>query len=277
MARIVAAWILVSLLGVTVAAQQPKRVFDVTSVKRSNAPADTPSPFHFPPNRFVAKNLALRIVISALYSVDDTRITDRVEGGPSWLDTDEYDIEGKVTDGNPSQETLKEMARSLLEDRFQLRIRREIQKGPVYELLAGSNGKFGDQFTPSSGDDCTTDPRASFAKKIPLCGLGLITTPTEMGVSGYNLTTDRIATHLRVLAGRPVIDRTGLSGTFSFKVTVPRQEENPASVIGGASIPGGWRALVPTAVREQLGLRLVSATGPVEVLVIESIERPTEN
>ena len=278
MVRTIACWVMAMLLGVTTLAQESKPKFEVTSVRRSIAPEGSPAPFHFPPGRFVTRNISLRTVITALYSGDDGRMADRVMGGPNWIDTDEYDIEGKALEGNPSQETLKSMARSLLEDRFQLKVRRELQQGPVYELVvASANGKFGSQFNASSGDDCTTDPKASFAKKVPLCGLGLITTPAEMGVSGYNITMDQIALHLRTLAGRPVLNRTALAGTFSFKVSVPRQDETPSGLVGGAVSPGGWRALVPNAVREQLGLRLVNATGPVDVLVIDSIQRPTEN
>ena len=98
MTRHVAFWILVTLFGVSLAAQQAKPTFDVTSVKRSNAPAESPSPYQFSPRRFVARNISLRLVIAALYS-DDNRLTDRVDGGPKWIDTDAYDIEGKVLEG----------------------------------------------------------------------------------------------------------------------------------------------------------------------------------
>ena len=273
-----AVWILVGLLGAATSAQQPNPTFDVTSVKRSNAKPDDPSPFQLAAGRFVTRKARVRTVIEFLYLGDDGRVADRVVGGPNWIDTDEYDLEGKTVEGNPPEATLRAMARSLLEDRFQLRIRREVQQGPVYELVVASGeGKLGRQLKPSNGDDCTTDPRASFIKKVPVCGLGLPMSASEIGVSGYHLTMEQIAQHMRVITGRPVINRTGLDGKFSFSVTVPRQVEALSGPVGGAADPLGWRALVPDAVREQLGLRLANATGPVDVLVIDSIQRPTEN
>jgi uncharacterized protein (TIGR03435 family) len=269
----------VGLLAFAVSAQEPRPTFDVTSVKRNMTEGPAASPLSFSPGRFVARNLTLRMVIAFVYREEHEGWTDRHEGGPSWLDTHLYDIEGKVLEGNPPPETLRAMARALLEDRFQLRVRRETREGPVFNLvLDRSDGRLGDHLRPSTGGDCTEDRKAAFATKVPVCGVGLGFEGADLQVKGHYVTPDQMTSHIRGFLDRPVINRTNLSGHFSFELKVTRPPEGNVDVPGGDAVaPGGLSALVPTAVREQLGLRLVNASGPVRVLVIDSVQQPTEN
>ena len=270
-------WCLVSLLLVaTISAQAPRPTFDVTSVRRSKAEPNAPSPIHFLPGRFVARSLPLSFVIAFLYG-DGGRLANRMIRGPGWVNTDAYDIEGSV-EGDPPQETLRLMARALLEDRFQLRVRTETREGPVYELHVAPDGKLGEQLRPSTGRDCITNPVAAFTMQSPACGSSMDSRPNELVLKAYNVPMAQIAGLLGGLVDRPLINRTNLSGNYSFELRIPRQEELPVGFAGGiAGSPGGLTSLVQVSVREQLGLRISVATGPVDVLVIDSVERPTEN
>jgi uncharacterized protein (TIGR03435 family) len=258
------------------AVAQSRATFDVTMVRRSSGAPGTPVLSNFQPGRFHATNITLRTVIAFLY-IDGTRVPYRILGGPDWLDAHAFDIEGKVLEGTPSQETLRLMAQALLADRFGLKVHYEDHDSPVYELvLQRADGRLGEGLHPSTGSDCASGSTPAAAATIPRCGLFLSYGSEDLILSGNNVPMDQVARHIQTVAGRPVIDRTGLTGGFSFRLSVPRRTRLDADS-GVASMPGGVSAMLPAAVSDQLGLKLVAARGPVEVLVIDSVQLPTEN
>jgi len=206
---------------------------------------------------------------------------------PNWSMTDRFDIEAR-TDGNPARDTkdqMRRMMRTLLADRFKLAIHTETREDNVLALMAVKPGKTGRLLQPHPGDSCHTDPPPppnELAGPFPaLCG-GLVpmppTAPGLIRMGGRSITMPFIANLLTSMGAfdRPVIDQTGLAGTFDFAVewapdAGPRQSlgaEPPADLPGPVFID---------AVREQLGLKLERQKGPVEVLVLDHVERPTSN
>jgi uncharacterized protein (TIGR03435 family) len=195
------------------------------------------------------------MLITFAYNVKDFQLS----GGPGWANSELYDIVAKG-DGNATRPQLRLMLQALLKDRFKLALRRETKDVPIYELVVAKGG-------PKIQED-TTSPR----QRLAMTGVGkLIAQKTLLSV---------FAEFLGTLTGRPVVDKTGLPSTYTFKL-----EWTPA--VGEAGPPGPARPDVTpldssgpslfSALQEQLGLRLQSAKGPVESLVIEAAEKPTEN
>lgn len=253
------------LLG---AAAQPESTFDVASIKRSLKPRSTQ--IGFPPGGFIAVYTPLRPLISLIYGDDPET---EVIGGPAWVDFDPFDIEAKA-EGNPSPANLKVMARALLEDRFKLKAHHEQRETPVYALITRPAGETGPQLRLHVEGDCTADRRV-VTPTLPVCGFGLpVVGEKEIVLRGRDVTMNQIARNLKSFAGRPVLDRTGLAGRFSFELRVAR--ETPPGV-GSTAVPGISATLLADALREQLGLRLESTRGPVDVVVIDSVEQPAAN
>jgi uncharacterized protein (TIGR03435 family) len=200
-----------------------------------------------------------------------------VTGGPAWINTDRYTINAKA-EGNPARAMIMgPMLRVLLEDRFHLKIRRETREVPVYVL---SIAKGGAKLKPSREGSCPTPG-----------GPPGVSCPGSVWIArnGSNLVVDQQATmadFARMLIqrlDRPVIDKTGIAGMFDFHLefapdptmgNLPPRDPQGATA-DAAAPPGG--PSVFSAVQEQLGLKLDSAKGPGEVLVIDHVERPIEN
>jgi uncharacterized protein (TIGR03435 family) len=172
----------------------------------------------------------------------------QLSGGPSWMTTAGFYIDAKPDPGKPIPRgfaPVREMMRSLLEDRFKLAVHWETRQQPVYELvLARSGSKMKQADKP--GD-------ITFA-------------PGRLTSSGA--TTMTLSMMLEGPTGRMVIDKTGLTGLYAFSLEWA-PDDTPPDVATGPSLF--------TAIQEQLGLRLQSATGPVEMLVIDHAEKPSEN
>ncbi len=259
----------------------PHAEFEVASVKPT-ASADGRALLQAFQGRLTMTNLALRRLILIAYGVQDYQLS----GDPPWIDSDHYDIQAK-TDGNTSvQEMEGPMLQALLEDRFKMKIHRETRQLPVYELKVAKGGA---KLQPAKEGSCTPylvelPPPASApgASRPTYCGAriaveGLNRTLDGKGVSMEVLATNLSRTYNSVL-GRNVIDETGLTGTFDIRL---KWAIEPLS--SGPPAPGSAPAAEPTApsvftaLQEQLGLKLEAAKGPVEVLVIDHIEKPTEN
>ena len=179
---------------------------------------------------------------------------DQVSGGPSWIKSNHYDITAKaVGEGTLTAEEARRMMQALLADRFQLKIHRETKEVPTYALVVGKGGP---KLKPSSADA----PGSNFVRGT---AAGLMHMEATRG------TMERLATQLAGTAGRPVIDKTGLSGYYAF--TLDWTPENRISD-GDADT-----ATIFTAVQEQLGLKLEPTTGPLEMLIIDRAEKPSEN
>jgi uncharacterized protein (TIGR03435 family) len=264
--------VLAALLSTVLAAQQETPSFEVASIKPNNSPPFQDSSWGFPPGRLLVRNANMRLVIAMVYGEPRGFPIDRVLGGPSWLDTDRYDIEGKTVEPDPSEARLRAMARSLLERRFALRSHVERRELPIYTLTDDGTGTPRRQLRASDGRDCagTLTP----ADNLPRCGPSFLPAASAAGLvfSGYFVTMDEIASVLQPFVNRPLVNRTTIAGRLSFTLTVPRAFEAKA---GTAPDPGDSIALISQALQDQLGLRLTSSKGPVDVLVIDSVQRPT--
>jgi uncharacterized protein (TIGR03435 family) len=226
-------------------------------------------------------NLAPRRLILIAYDLQDYQLS----GDPSWADSEHYDVQAKA-DGNPSVREMEgPMLQVLLEDRFKLTLHRETRQLPVYELTIGKGGaklqssKEG-SCTPYSVDSPPTstpgEPRPNFCGFHMTPDDGLNRTLDGNGITMAALAANLSRTYVSPL-GRNVIDRTGLIGAYDVHLkwaidSLPAPagpNTTPPSDVTGPSIF--------TALQEQLGLKLESGKGPVEVFVIDHVEKPGAN
>ncbi len=270
--------------GSVLSAQAPTRAsFDVASVRpnRSNAPAESRFPLG-PGDAFVlgdlfaASNQPLIAYLRFAYKLGAGDLL----GLPGWVYTETFDIEARAS-GNPTKDQMRLMMRSLLADRFQVRTHTEQRTKPVFNLVLANNGKRGSRLLPDSDDGaCPPLPEAIKNQlqlpSIPCGSIGPLgaTAPDSGRLGGRRVTMAQLAGILSnpfTGVDRPVLDRTGLAGTFDFTLDwslAPDKAQPPGEDTG------------PTfreALQRQLGLRLTTATAPVDVLVIDRVERPEEN
>ena len=175
------------------------------------------------------------------------------------------------------------MMQVLLEDRFQLKIHRQTTEGPVYFLSVARGGPKLHSFTEGS---CTpyfsSDPPHSLQPGQEYCRSN-ISALSPASVEAKGATLDGFSKLLLPVLHRPVIDKTGITGRFDMRVEFSREGTEMAAMPlmrDGVPIPASDPTGIPsifTALQEQLGLRLEPAKGPVEVFVIDRIERPAEN
>jgi uncharacterized protein (TIGR03435 family) len=266
-----AAWASVACLGIAavipLGAQAPptaRPAFDAASVRLNRTGERTQSTI-LPGGRYSATNVPLRMMIRSAYGLQDYQLV----GGPAWLGTDGYDVNAKAaTEATPAQ--LFAMVRSLLEDRFALASHRETRTLPVYTLTRLDAGALGKQLRTSIAE-CAGPPAAPGR---PRCGILM-----NFGeVRGTGATLAQLATSIVPFAGRAVQERTGLAGPFDFELRF--MPDGVAFPLPPGVAPPAANADSPslfTAVQEQLGLKLEAATAPMDVLVIDRVERPSED
>jgi uncharacterized protein (TIGR03435 family) len=259
-------------------AQDPSSpVFEVASVKPNRAGGASvtgQTGGSFTATNVTAREL-LRIAYGTAGPLEDTRIV----GGPSWTGADRYDLRARIP-GNAPPQLVALMLRSLLAERFQLVVHTEPRTLPVYALvMSRADGKLGPQLRPVQ--DCGPSGGGNVGPSLPkaaLCG--------GRGSSGHLMfggvpLSMGLVTNTALLreVGRIVVDRTGLTGAFEGRLdwtpTDGLQASNQLDALSPAPAPDG--ASIFTALQEQLGLKLVPSTGPVEVVVIDKIEHPTAN
>jgi uncharacterized protein (TIGR03435 family) len=226
------------------------------------------------PGRFTVSNTPLRTLIRNAYRVPDFTIS----GSPAWMNSDRYDIEAKV-EGELKGDDLLLVLKTLLEERFHLKVHRETKDGLVYMLTVAKGGP---KLQPSNCvavDPTHIPPPAAPAEKLPeICGLnkGGGSGPSRMlNMVGLRMdepnavaTVPGLTFYFASILERTVIDKTGLSGRFDVHLEYAADSNAPLD-----DAPPS----IFTAVQEQLGLKLESGKGPVETLVIDHVERPTEN
>jgi uncharacterized protein (TIGR03435 family) len=284
--RSAVAFLLGSMVAVSVvpaerhpAAQQRQDAFDVVSVKpMGDAPAERLAAYgrgcdgSFPQvenNRFRVTTTVYALITWA-YGYNDrggcsfTSNGNLITGGPSWVGVERFEVQAVLPDGAPSYTLtqfldgqtprLEAMLRTLLAERFKLQVRRETKDASVYALVPGRGGA---KVPTAKGDDpvmfnVSPDPGGGNALRLRVS----------------NVTMSRIALMVGIVVRRPVVDGTGMTGLYTFDLLFAPPNANPADT----SAPS-----LTTAFQEQLGLRLEDARRPVEGVVIESIERPTDN
>lgn len=270
--------------------QQPGSItevaFEVASIRRNESGASAerwPNPR--PNGDIDVINLRVSDLVQAAYWVGDHQ----VQGMPAWARNARYDISARldprIANAQPPSGGVPAWLvalQALLKDRMQLAFHREIVERPVYELqLARADGKLGPNMRPAEFDCEALKERAAAAARVG-------------GPSPYPATTDtRIACGIRQgpgrylqggamlieftailsrMVGRPVFERTGLSGRWDFLLTY-----TPDVLINAGQLPPADSPNLFTALQEQLGLKLDATTGPVEMFVIDRLEPPSEN
>ncbi len=184
---------------------------------------------------------------------------------PESIRSERYDIVARAS-GKLSGDQYWEMCQTLLADRFRLKFHRITKDSPVFALIFAKNGTRGPKLTPSQDADCPANPSLT-----NFCGVrgGFGT------LLGQRVPIARIAKELTPISGRPVQDRTGLTGAFDFELKwAPEQLDTDGIKLNGLVVSGPPFA---TALEEQLGLKLRAEKGQIEVLVIDQLEKPTEN
>jgi uncharacterized protein (TIGR03435 family) len=264
----------VAALSAQAPVDQPR--FEVASVKPNNS-GDTRSMIAWPTGSFSATNMQLRMLIGQAYDVPPQLQRFTLVGGPEELLTARFDIQARLPETAPEGQHLL-MLRSLLAERFSLRVRYESRPTPIYALtVAREDRRLGPELR-SSTVDCTTErerlrergerftpenaPRDS--KGRPLCwGSSQFAVPGAQTLTNAGPIADLVR-GFQAFVDRPITDATALSGPFEWQL-----------VFGfGAKANPDLPSLF-TALQEQLGLKLDARTSPYEVLVIDSVERPT--
>jgi bla regulator protein blaR1 len=224
--------------------------FEVASIRPNNSENRSSDFSTNATGRFNATNVTVKSLLITAYKLQEYQLV----GGPPWLGTDRYDIVAKPEEKASADEVL-EMIKTLLAERFKLRLHHETRELPVYALFVGKNGS---KMKASSTDG--NDNHSSNVRR------GMMT--------GQNLPLEMFVIILSNQLDRPVVDRTGLAGNFDLRLEWSPEASRP-SAEGVGTVTSG--PSIFTAIQEQLGLRLEATKGPVEVIVIDSVERPSEN
>lgn len=210
-----------------------------------------------------------------------------VIGGPAWIRSDSYEISARA-ESNPSIEMMAgPMLQALLEDRFHLKMHRETREVPVYALTIAKNGP---KLRPFKEGTCipTVWTNVGMLGSAPPAPPDKLCRDIISFMKAPNITVELQGSSLDVLAyligrtlDRPVIDKTGLKGRFEgtleFVADSSTIELPVFPPLPGAPTPRDPAPTIFTAIQEQLGLKLEPTKGPQEVLVIDNVERPTEN
>jgi uncharacterized protein (TIGR03435 family) len=278
-------------MSATALAQQPNATaaFDVATVKvNTSGPGPAFGLMLLPGGRVFAQNVPLRELIRAAYVLEDSQL----EGIPESIRSARFDVEGRAG-GEVTLDTARAMTRTLLADRFRLVAHTETRQLSVYELVTARRDRSLGRGMRPARNECApvTLPAGMPPAPPPPAGGG-----TALAGGGFECPSGLLPGHLslrrltmnafagvlwRRIVQRPVFDRTRLSGSFDLDLTYLPELESingrpasespflPAQITGAPSIF--------TAVQEQLGLKLESTRGPVDVLVVDRVEPPTAN
>jgi uncharacterized protein (TIGR03435 family) len=266
---------IVAVVTPILAQSVPLPSFEVASVKPTAAGPVSIGVFggaalrFTPGGAFEANNVTLGSIIRFAYGLRDFQTV----GAPEWVDTDRFDIQARGPQGAAESDAPRRL-QSLLAERFALKVHRETRNGQTYALvLARANGSLGPRLRQSqvesqegSGQCTPPGPPAPF--NMRLCGVTM---------------ARLVDFYLPMYAGRRVVDRTGLTGGFDLALYFDNRPIPGVGPGGGLQTPPGAdpppadAVSIFTALEEQLGLKLEPQTGPVEVLVIDHVERPTPN
>ena len=264
-----------------------KITFEVASIKQNKSSDPRQGARLLPGGRIEVTNLPLRTLVRIAYGSQTIQTADQIVGGPSWAGTDRFDIVAKA-EGDPGFEAasgqplrLIAMLKSLLEERFQVKVHSEMREVPTFALvLSSKDGKFGPTLKESKADcysPASPPPQGTPPDPARLCGIrGAVGNITVTGLS-MRQAAQTLAGYPSV--GRPVVDRTGLTARYDWRlewtptfINGPTADSPPVANPAGDSGPNLF-----TAIQEQVGLKLQAEKGQVEFLVIDHAERPTED
>jgi uncharacterized protein (TIGR03435 family) len=241
-----------------------------------------------PGGRFTATNLSLQVLIRFAYERSShSRGLEpfEVAGGPEWIASDRFDVNA-IGGRTMSLAELRSMLQALLIERFKLKTHYETRQGPVYRMVTSQRGKLGSQLRRSESDCAavTGDPlRGITPGQLEPCGYfgpsPTIPLGSDKAYQAFRgLTLEDLALRLYPYLSRRVIDSTGLAGYFDGEFEFTAEIVMPPPPLGSPN-PYDGRILpsIFSVLPQQLGLRLESGRGPVEILIIDHAERPTED
>jgi uncharacterized protein (TIGR03435 family) len=241
--------------------------YDVASVKL-NKSGDRMMRIMNRPDGFSCTNISLKTLIGNAYGIRQ----DLISGGPGWVDSTGFDVEAKVSgeDVDAFKKLTGRQRNSLLEallaDRFHLKLHHETRILPMYDLLLAKGGSRMKTESPAApSPDAPKDPEAAKPRGMMTMGPGML--------KGQGLPMTSIANQLSYIVQATVTDKTGLTGSFDFDLKWTPDDAGPTS----SDASGESNVSIFTAVQEQLGLKLQPTKGPVDTLVIDHVEQPSEN
>jgi uncharacterized protein (TIGR03435 family) len=252
--------------------------FDVISVKQDKSDSRMIRVM-MKPDGYAATNVSLKMLIEGAYGIRE----DLISGAPGWADSIRFDVDAKVAGAdvddlkklNPEQRM--SLLKPLLADRFKMKVHTETKQLPVYQLMIAKGGPKLKEATPG-------DTYANGIKGPDGAAHGGMMRMGRGEVTGQALPVESLANMLSRQLRRTVIDKTGLTGKYDFMMQWTEEEPSSMFKSGDGSspqradpAPDATGPSIFTALQEQLGLRLQSAKGPVETLVVDHVEMPSEN
>jgi uncharacterized protein (TIGR03435 family) len=269
--------------------------FEVASIKPNHS-NENMIRIMFSPGRFTANGVTIKELIKNAYHVKD----DQLSGMPGWVSSDRYDIEAKMTDATaemmqklPQDQSVEQhrlLIQSLLTDRFKLKVGHETKDLPVYALVVAKNGpKLVESTatpTPPGPNPPPLTPGGAVRPGMMRMGRG------ELAASAVPVSfLADVLSGVAEIGGRVVVDETGLKGKYDLNLHWAPEGPSPMAVgmgpgpgtgsapgdAGSAPTPDSTGPSIFTALQEQLGLKLEPRKGPVQILVIENIEKPSED
>jgi uncharacterized protein (TIGR03435 family) len=275
------------------ASTDTRLAFEVATVKLSEpgVPRVVTLPPPAGPNRLLIPSMTLATLVYAAYGDGGLNTAMRVTGGPDWVNSTTFAIEG-IASGTVTARELRLMLRTLLEDRFALKIRTEVSTNDMLTLVtARSDGTLGPKVKPWSGS-CPKvmpalyfqAPRRALLNGPPRDARDVAVAECPSGYRADGITLDGVTMFTvaevlslppgRALLGTIVSDQTGLTGRYTMDLDYPFQAQRPAA----AAAPTEFAPpSLFTAVEEQWGLKIVRGKGPFRLVVVESAQLPSPN
>ena len=209
-------------------------------------------------------NVPLRAIVQLAYNINTPS---RIVGHPDWTNVERFDIQARPPEGQSGVEQMRPMLQALLADRFRMVARLEKRELQGYALVTSrTDGKLGPNLKPTT--TACKGPRGE-ANPLAIQCAGAGAAAGAVRIVGVPM--GQLAALVSLVVGRPVVDRTGLAGNYEMELRFS------GDAVAGAPAPDPGAPSIFTALQEQLGLKLDAERELVDVLVIERIERPTEN
>jgi len=209
--------------------------------------------------KFIARGYTLKFMVATAYNLPPRLVS----GGPDWIETVAYDIDAATPGARPTIDEQMAMLRSLLSERFNLTFHREQKEMQVYELTVAKDGS-------------RLRESAAPAEEVPLLVNRVF--PGRIELPARNVTMPQFAAMMqRTVFDRPVLDKTGLAGRYDFDLEWMPDDAQFGGMIPPPNADTPQRPDLYAAMQQQLGLRLQATRGMVDVIVIDRVDRPSEN
>lgn len=232
--------------------------FDVASIKPSDPAARRMSVDAMSGGKLTARSVSLSWLVQFAWHLESYQLS----GGPGWMSTSRYDVIARAEDPSAGNDRIRLMTQTLLADRFALKVHTESKELPIYRMVvAAKAGKELHKVTACAAPEC------------PAFDMLIGGQITARGV-----TMEDFAHAMTDVTSRPVRNQTNLAGQYDFRLSWTPDDATPGAVgPRGSPAPDPTLASIFTALTEQLGLKLQSDKGPVDVYIIDHAEKPSEN